>query len=167
MSFRTAFPVLSAVHDSRYRHSRRYRKECTGHIRQPPYITGCRLAQSHAGNYYCFSIWIKAEETTVVRFYQDEHLVGEQAVDAGRGWTRHKVSFPVRESGAPEMTLGIATRCRSFCPPCNWSRARRRHLTKRRMACCLTRKITGHGSRKEVLAERSRILCSGWVRTVR
>ena len=42
-------------------------------------------------------------------FYQDEHLVGEQAVDAGRGWTRHKVSFPVRESGAPEMTLGIAT----------------------------------------------------------
>ncbi|AUI45578.1 hypothetical protein PL674_05455 [Phocaeicola vulgatus] len=65
--------------------------------------------KARAGNYYCFSIWIKAEETTVVRFYQDEHLVGEQAVDAGRGWTRHKVSFPVRESGAPEMTLGIAT----------------------------------------------------------
>lgn len=65
--------------------------------------------KAHIGRYHCFSIWIKSEEAGTVRFYQDEHLVGAASVPEGGEWRRHRVAFPVRDSAAPVMTLGIAT----------------------------------------------------------
>lgn len=65
--------------------------------------------KSRVGSYYCFSIWIKAEETGTVRVYQDEHLIGAISVSSTCEWCRYKVAFPVRGSETPAMTLGIAT----------------------------------------------------------
>ena len=61
------------------------------------------------GNYYCFSVWIYAEEVGSIRFYQDEHLIGDIIIDQAERWLRHKVSFPVRQSDAPNMSLGISS----------------------------------------------------------
>ena len=41
--------------------------------------------EAHTGVCYCFSVWIKAEDTAAIRFYQDEHLVGDRTVAAGKG----------------------------------------------------------------------------------
>ena len=64
--------------------------------------------EAHAGICYCFSVWIKTEETATIRFYQDEHLVGERTTTAGKGWIRHSIPFPIRKSDSPVMYLGIA-----------------------------------------------------------
>lgn len=64
--------------------------------------------EAHAGICYCFSVWIKTEETATIRFYQDEHLVGERTATAGKGWIRHSIPFPIRKSDSPVMYLGIA-----------------------------------------------------------
>lgn len=64
--------------------------------------------EARIGNHYCFSLWIKSEEAGTARLYQDEHLVGEIPVPGSGEWCRHKVAFPVRDSAAPAMTLGIA-----------------------------------------------------------
>lgn len=61
------------------------------------------------GSYYCFSVWIYAEEVGSVRFYQDEHLIGDIVIDQAERWLRHKVSFPIRQSDAPNMCLGISS----------------------------------------------------------
>lgn len=60
------------------------------------------------GKYYCFSIWIQAEGTGTVRFYQDEHLVGEILVSIPNRWVRHKAAFPIRISEATRMNIGIS-----------------------------------------------------------
>lgn len=65
--------------------------------------------KARIGRYYCFSLWIKSEEAGTVRLYQDEHLVGEIAVSVTGEWRRYRAAFPVRESEAPAMTLGITT----------------------------------------------------------
>lgn len=65
--------------------------------------------KEHTGEYYCFSVWIKTEEAAVIRFYQDGYLIGERKADTDKGWIRHKVSFPVRESDTPAMYIGIAS----------------------------------------------------------
>lgn len=72
-------------------------------------LQGADWRKAHIGRYYCFSIWIKSEEAGPVQFYQDEHLVGSASVPESGEWCRHKVAFPVRDSAAPVMTLGIAT----------------------------------------------------------
>ena len=61
------------------------------------------------GSYYCFSVWIYAEEVGSVRFYQDEHLIGDIVIDQAEHWVRHKVSFPIHQSDAPNMSLGISS----------------------------------------------------------
>lgn len=61
------------------------------------------------GSYYCFSVWIYAEEVGSVRFYQDEHLIGDIIIDQAERWLRHKVSFPIRQSDAPNMSIGISS----------------------------------------------------------
>ena len=65
--------------------------------------------KARIGRYYCFSLWIKSEEAGTVRLYQDEHLVGEIAVSVTGEWRRYRAAFPVRDSEAPAMTLGITT----------------------------------------------------------
>ncbi len=42
------------------------------------------------GSYYCFSVWLYAEEVGTVRFYQDEHLTGDIVIDQAERWLRHK-----------------------------------------------------------------------------
>ena len=64
--------------------------------------------EAHTGVCYCFSVWIKAEDTAAIRFYQDEHLVGDRTVAAGKGWVRYNVPFLIRGSDSPVMCLGIA-----------------------------------------------------------
>ena len=64
--------------------------------------------EANAGICYCFSVWIKTEETATIRFYQDEHLVGERTTTAGKGSIRHSIPFPIRKSDSPVMYLGIA-----------------------------------------------------------
>ena len=64
--------------------------------------------EAHTGVCYCFSVWIKAEDTAAIRFYQDEHLVGDRTVAAGKGWVRYNVPFLIRGSDSPVMYLGIA-----------------------------------------------------------
>ena len=65
--------------------------------------------EERVGNYYCFSVWIYAEEVGTVRFYQDEHRIGDIVIDQAERWLRHKVSFPIRKSDAPNMSLGISS----------------------------------------------------------
>lgn len=60
------------------------------------------------GKYYCFSIWIRSEENGTVRFYQDEHLIGEVIIESPDQWIRHKVAFPIRTSEATQMSVGIS-----------------------------------------------------------
>ena len=64
--------------------------------------------EAHIGIHYCFSVWIKTEDTALIRFYQDEHLVGERTADAGKGWSRYNIPFLIRGSDSPVMYLGIA-----------------------------------------------------------
>ena len=61
------------------------------------------------GSYYSFSVWLYAEEIGTVRFYQDEHLIGDIVIDQAERWIRHKVSFPIRQSDAPNMSIGISS----------------------------------------------------------
>lgn len=61
------------------------------------------------GNYYCFSVWLFAETVGSVRFYQDEHLIGDIVIDQEERWIRHKVAFPIRPSDAPSMSIGISS----------------------------------------------------------
>lgn len=72
-------------------------------------LQGADWRKARIGRYYCFSLWIKSEEAGTVRLYQDEHLVGETAVSVTGEWRRYRVAFPVRDSEAPAMTLGITT----------------------------------------------------------
>lgn len=76
--------------------------------------------EAHAGIYYCFSVWIKTEETATVRFYQDEHLVGERTATAVKGWIRHSIPFPIRKSDSPVMYLGIAASAPLSLSAPNW-----------------------------------------------
>lgn len=76
--------------------------------------------EAHTGVCYCFSVWIKAEDTAAIRFYQDEHLVGDRTVAAGKGWVRYNVPFLIRGSDSPVMCLGIAASVPCRCPPLNW-----------------------------------------------
>ncbi len=64
--------------------------------------------EERVGNYYCFSAWIYAEDVGSVRFYQDEHLIGDIVIDQVERWIRHKVAFPIRSSEAPTMSIGIS-----------------------------------------------------------
>lgn len=64
--------------------------------------------EERVGNYYCFSFWLYAEEVCAVRCYQDEHLIGDFVIDQPGRWLRHKVSFPIRPSEAPAMSIGIS-----------------------------------------------------------
>lgn len=72
-------------------------------------VQSAEWRRTHTGECCCFSIWIKSDETGVVRFYQDGHPVGETAVASAGEWQRHKAVFPVRDSGNPMMTLGIVS----------------------------------------------------------
>ncbi|MDC1998214.1 hypothetical protein [Bacteroides uniformis] len=65
--------------------------------------------KARIGNHYCFSVWIKSEEAGTARLYQDEHLIGEISIPNNGEWRRYKMVFPVRDSDAPDMTLGIAS----------------------------------------------------------
>ena len=65
--------------------------------------------EERVGTYYCFSLWLYAEETCAVRFYQDELLIGDFVIDQPGRWLRHKVAFPIRSSEAPNMSLGISS----------------------------------------------------------
>lgn len=71
-------------------------------------LQGADWRETRVGSCYCFSVWIKSEETGTVRLYQDEHLIGEIAIPDSGEWRRYKVAFLVRDSGTPNMTLGIA-----------------------------------------------------------
>ncbi len=64
--------------------------------------------KEHIGKYYCFSVWIQSEEIGTVRFYQDEHLIGETIIESPNQWIRHKVAFPIRTSEAMQMSIGIS-----------------------------------------------------------
>ena len=77
-----------------------------------PDSLSCRFSHSEeldetspAGLGRCIRI---TEETATIRFYQDEHLVGERTATAGKGWIRHSIPFPIRKSDSPVMYLGIA-----------------------------------------------------------
>lgn len=72
-------------------------------------LQGADWRKVRIGRYYCFSLWIKSEEAGTVRLYQDEHLVGEIAVSVTGEWRRYRAAFPVRDSEALAMTLGITT----------------------------------------------------------
>lgn len=63
--------------------------------------------EAHTGVCYCFSVWIKAEDTAAIRFYQDEHLVGDRTVAAGKGWVRYNVPFLIRGSDSPSCVSAL------------------------------------------------------------
>ncbi len=72
------------------------------------YAQSAEWRKDRIGKYYCFSIWIRSEEIGTVRFYQDEHLIGEVIIENPNRWIRHKVAFPVRTSEAMQMSIGIS-----------------------------------------------------------
>jgi hypothetical protein len=62
--------------------------------------------QAHTNKKYCFSIWIKAEEETLLSFFQDEHLI-EDTVITSKEWKRHSVSFFIKESDNPQLYIEL------------------------------------------------------------
>ncbi len=72
------------------------------------YAQSADWRKERIAKYYCFSIWIRSEETGTVRFYQDEHLIGEVTIETPNQWIRHKVAFPILTSEAMQMSIGIS-----------------------------------------------------------
>ena len=97
------------------------------------------------GSYYCFSVWIYAEEVGAVRFYQDEHLIGDIVIDQAERWLRHKVSFPVRQSDAPNMSLGISSEVPLIVTAPQLEAGSSRHLIRQQMAHLTIPRSMVHG----------------------
>ena len=61
----------------------------------------------HAGQSYCFSIWMKADGPGRLSVYQDKYFLQDIEVRASGEWQRRKVAFPVRLSDGETMTIGF------------------------------------------------------------
>jgi len=64
---------------------------------------------AHLGQPCCFSLWIRSEESGIIRFYQDEHLLVSLEVAPADGWIRHKMSFLLRPSDNPQLSIVLST----------------------------------------------------------
>lgn len=73
--------------------------------------------KAHTGVCYCFSVWIKAEDTAAIRFYQDEHLVGDRTVAAGKDGSviMSRSSYAGQIPPSCVSALPLPSPCR--CPP--------------------------------------------------
>jgi hypothetical protein len=62
--------------------------------------------QSHIDKKYCFSLWIKSTENTILSIYQDEHHIENITIDS-RDWKRYSVSFSIKESENPNLIIRL------------------------------------------------------------
>jgi hypothetical protein len=59
---------------------------------------------SHIEQKYCFSVWLKSNESAIVSLYQDEHLIENITIDS-RQWKRYYACFVVKQSDNPHLTI--------------------------------------------------------------
>lgn len=69
----------------------------------------------HAGEQYCFSIWMKADEPGTVSVYQDEHFLQTVDIHTGGEWQRQKIVFFIRPSAGSYMNLGLRNLPAGMC----------------------------------------------------
>lgn len=73
---------------------------------------------THAGERYCFSLWIKAPQDATISLTEDEQPIKEFHVAAADGWGRYHCAFRIRESSAP-LTIRLEASCEGvmLCSP--------------------------------------------------
>lgn len=71
--------------------------------------------RQHAGQSYCFSIWMKADEPGRVSVYQDEHFLQDIEIHVCSEWQRQKIAFFVRSSGDEAMNIGFRNVVPGLC----------------------------------------------------
>ncbi len=62
--------------------------------------------EERIGQYYCFSIWVKATQGAVI-VYQNEHQVGAFVVEEEDTWRRFSVSFKMQSSEETTTTIRL------------------------------------------------------------
>lgn len=78
-------------------------------------IQTAKWREQHTGCMYCFSIWMKADETMQVSVYQDEHYLQTINIPSAGEWQRYKVVFFIHPSINKEMTIRIQTEISGLC----------------------------------------------------
>jgi hypothetical protein len=61
---------------------------------------------AHIDKKYCFSIWIKADEKTLLSVFQDEHPIEDITIDS-KDWKRYHVSFFIKKSDSPQLYIEL------------------------------------------------------------
>jgi len=64
---------------------------------------------SHTGQKYCFSIWVKTPEPTKLSMYQDEHLIKEIEIDTIGEWHRCHTTFTILYSESADFNIRLDT----------------------------------------------------------
>jgi hypothetical protein len=62
--------------------------------------------QAHVDKKYCFSIWIKAEQETLLSVFQDKDFI-ENILIHSKEWKRYSVSFFIKESDNPQLYIEL------------------------------------------------------------
>ena len=61
----------------------------------------------HLGMTYCFSIWVKTDQKTIVSFYQNESHFKDNEISPEDGWRRYYGSFLVKDSLTQQMFVQV------------------------------------------------------------
>jgi hypothetical protein len=69
-------------------------------------VQSSQWRNAHKGLEYCFSLWLKAECNMLLSVFQNEHFIGNIAVDS-RDWKRCHLAFRIKPSDTADMLIRL------------------------------------------------------------